>query len=166
MYESPLQRLAKAIAAGALTLFSKAGYKQVHNLLAHLEGSAEMNLIERLMAELGITRQQAEGGAGLLLGLAQVKLDDEQFVEVADSIPAISDIIGKAPRGEILDGQPLRAFFSRLFGGLGGLYVLARPLDGLGLDKTQVRKFVEVLLSHFREKGGTRVEQSLWTAFR
>ena len=34
-----------------------------------------MNLIERLVKELGVTPQQAEGGAGLLLGFAQRQLD-------------------------------------------------------------------------------------------
>jgi len=125
-----------------------------------------VNLIERLMEELGVTRQQAEGGAGLLLGFAQKKLSSDQFVEAADSIPAISDIIGKAPRGEIAMGRPLWAMLSRLFGGLGGLYVLAGAFDGLGLDKLQLRKFVEVLLEHFRKKGGAKVGESLGAAFR
>jgi len=125
-----------------------------------------LNLIEQLMDELGVTRQQAEGGAGLLLGFAQQKLDGDQFVEVADSIPAISDIIGKAPRGEIAVGRPLRVILSRLSGGLGGLHVLATAFDGLDLDKLQLRKFVEVLLRHFREEGGAGVEESLRATFR
>jgi len=118
------------------------------------------------MDELGVTRQQAEGGAGLLLAFAQKKLGDDPFLEVADSIPAISDIIGKAPRGEIALGRPSRTVLSRLFGGLGGLYVLAEAFSDLGLDKLQLRKFVEVLLRHFHEKGGARVGDSLEAAFR
>lgn len=125
-----------------------------------------MNLIEQLMKELDVTRQQAEGGAGLLLGLAQKKLGSEPFVEVADSIPAISDLLDKSPRGEIAVGQPLRANLSRLFGGLGGLYVLASAFEGLGIDKRQIQKFVEVLLEHFRKKGGAKVEEYLGAAFR
>lgn len=125
-----------------------------------------MNLIEQLMEELGVTRQQAEGGAGLLLGFAQKKINGDRFIKVADSIPAISDIIGKAPRGKIAVGQPFRIVLSRLLGGLGGLYVLAEAFDGLGLDKLQIRKFVEVLLRHFRETGGAKVEESLREAFR
>jgi len=125
-----------------------------------------VNLIEYLMDEMAVTRQQAEGGAGLLLGFAQEKIGDDSFVEVADSIPAISDIIGKAPRGEIAAGRPVRVVLSRLLGGLGGLYVLVEAFSGLGLNKLQLRKFVEVLLRHFREKGGVRVEESLGEAFR
>jgi len=125
-----------------------------------------VNLIEQLMKELGVTRQQAEGGAGLLLGFAQQKLGGDQFVEVADSIPAISDIIGKAPRGEIAAGRPSRVILSRLFGGLGGLYMLPAAFDELGLNKLQLRKFVEVLLRHFRDQGGVRVEEFLGAVFR
>lgn len=125
-----------------------------------------MNLIERLMEDLGVTRQQAEGGAGLLLGFAQKNLARDRFVEVADSIPAISDIIGKAPRGEIALVRPWRAVLSRWFGGLGGLYVLVEAFRDLGLDKLQIAKFVEVLLDFFREKGGSEIEESLGLAFR
>ncbi len=125
-----------------------------------------MNLIERLMKDLGVTRQQAEGGAGLLLGFAQRQLGCEPFVAVADSIPAISDIIGKAPRGEIAVPQPVRAYLSRLFGGVGCLYVLVEAFGRLGLEELQLRKFVEVLLRYFREKGGERVGESLGGAFR
>jgi len=64
-----------------------------------------VNLIEQLMDELGVTRQQAEGGAGLLLAFAQNKLGGDQFIEVADSIPAISDIIGKSPRATLAGGS-------------------------------------------------------------
>jgi len=55
---------------------------------------------------------------------------------------------------------------SRLLGGLGGLYVLVEAFAGLSLDKLQLRKFVEVLLRYFHEKGGARVEEALGAAFR
>lgn len=125
-----------------------------------------MNLVERLMEELGVTREQAEGGAGLLLGFAQRKLSSDEFVEVADTIPAISDIIGKSPRGDIPMPRPLRAALSRWFGGLGDLYVLTKAFDRLGLDKTMLGNFVGVLLRFFRERGGEHIEAYLQSALR
>ncbi|MCA9229856.1 MAG: DUF2780 domain-containing protein [Planctomycetales bacterium] len=125
-----------------------------------------MNLVERLMEELRVTREQAEGGAGLLLQFAQHNLPREAFVAVAGSIPAISDIIGKAPRGEMAPVRAWRAMLSRLFGGLGGMAGLAEPFARMGLDELQIRKFIDVLLHHFREKGGAEIEGYLVAVFR
>ncbi len=125
-----------------------------------------VNLIEYLVRELGITPTQAEGGAGLLLGLAQNRLDGEEFMEIADSIPAISDIIDKAPRFEMPPPRPMRAVINRWFGGLGDLSVLVKPFEGLGIDKVAIVSFVSALSKFFSEKGGGRVESSLQSVLR
>ena len=120
-----------------------------------------MEIVEHLVRELGVTTKQAEGGAGLLLGLVEQRLSPEDFVRVADAIPAISDVIGKAPR--TIGGQPspLREMFSRWFGGLGGLLSLAGGFEKLGCEKTQIGKFVETVIGFFREKGGEEVAELL-----
>ncbi len=118
------------------------------------------------MKDLGVSREQAEGGAGLLLGFAQSRLSSGEFVEIADTIPAISDLLGKAPRCEVPVLRPLRAAVSRWFGGLGGLYVLTKAFNQLELDKPQVDNFVGVLLRFFRKKGGVEIETLLSRVLR
>ena len=127
---------------------------------------ADMELFARLMDELNVTREQAEGAAGALLQLAQARLSQGDFVRVADTIPGISDIIGKAPRYEIPSRSELRAKLSRLLGGLGGLSPLVRPFARLSLQKPMIRRFVEVLLRFFRERGGPEIETLLSRVWR
>ena len=125
-----------------------------------------MELIEHLKQSLQITRQQAAGGAGLMLELAQEKLPAADFQLVADSIPAISDIIGKAPIHKHRRISRLRASVSRLIGGLGGLAPLVGPFRMLGLDKSMLKKFAFLLIEYFREKGGDQLAvilQRVWT---
>ncbi len=125
-----------------------------------------MELFTRLMDELEVTREQAEGGAGSLLQLAQARLEPDQFVRVADTIPGISDILGKAPRFEVPARGLWRAKLSRLFGGLGGLSPLARPFARLHLERPMIRRFAEVLVRFFGEKGGPEIESQLGGVWR
>lgn len=125
-----------------------------------------MELFARLMEELDVTREQAEGGAGSLLQLAQARLEPSEFVRVADTIPGISDIIAKAPRFEVPVHRQFLAQLSRLLGGLGGLAPVARPFARLHLEKPIIGHFVEVLLSFFGEKGGTEIRSQLSSVWR
>ncbi|MCH2113636.1 MAG: DUF2780 domain-containing protein [Pirellulales bacterium] len=120
-----------------------------------------MELIDQLSAQLGISRRQAAGGAGLLLEFVQQRLEPEDFVLVADAVPAISDIIGKAPRIHHRQPRPLREELSRWFGGLGGLADLVWPFETLGCNKTTLVSMVGALVGFFHEKGGDEVASLL-----
>ena len=125
-----------------------------------------MQIVEHLVQELGVSTKQAEGGAGLLLGLVQQRLSPEEFVRVADTIPAISDVIGKAPR--LVGGPPgpLQAMLSSWFGGLGTKGGLAVGFEKLGCERTQIAEFSERLIRFFDEKGGEEVATLLRNALR
>lgn len=125
-----------------------------------------MEIVERLIQELGVSTKQAEGGAGLLLELAQQRLSPTEFVSVANAIPAISDVISKAPKLASRPGGPLRDLLNRWFGGLGGLTVLATRFEKLGCDRSMIRKFVDTLIGFFQEKGGEEVAALLRVVLR
>ena len=125
-----------------------------------------MNLIDQLSANFGVTRRQAEGAAGLLLQLAQKKLPPAAFVLVADTIPAISDIIAKSPRSELQVAGPIRATLSRWVGGLGGLGAVVAGFEQLGLDKRVVPEFAGAIVNFFRTCGGPEVATLLQTVLR
>ncbi len=120
-----------------------------------------MTLIEQLTDQLNITRRQAEGGTGLLLQQAQARLSPDDFQRVADAIPAVSDLIGKAPRQEGRERGPLLAAWQRWFSGWGELAPLRSACKGLGLDRAVIDKFVAVIGSYFREQGRPEVESLL-----
>ena len=53
--------------------------------------SVNMELVQQLTQNLGIKEDQAKGGAGLIFQLAQQKLGDGEFAQVASAVPGISD---------------------------------------------------------------------------
>lgn len=116
-----------------------------------------MEIVEHLVKELGVSPWQAQGAAGLLLELVQQRIGSEDFVRVADCLPAISDIIGKAPRVDPRLPSPFRETLSRLCGGLGGMAGLAGAFEKLGCDKTMIRRFADTLISFFHRKGGEEI---------
>jgi hypothetical protein len=115
-------------------------------------------LIDKLVLELGITRQQAEGAAGLVLQWAQANMATDKFQKVADSIPAISDVIGKSPLQAAPSPRGWLAWFKRQISGLGSLTPLADPLHQLGLSPAMMEPLVTAVLQHFREQSGSEVE--------
>jgi len=132
-----------------------------------------MNLVEQLIDQLGVSRQQAEGGAGLLLRHAQLQLSTTDFLSIADAIPAISDLIGKAPRqAEPTPGawsawwQRLRAFWQRWFSGWGTLAPLRETCERLELDRATINNFIAVTGGYFREQAGTQAESLLLGVWR
>jgi hypothetical protein len=125
-----------------------------------------MELLFRLMDELGVTREQAEGAAGALLQLAQARIAPQDFVQVADAIPGISDVIAKSPRYTVSTGGEWRTALSRLLGGLGGLGPVAEPFARLRLDKRMAPRVAQELERIFAEKGGLDVQVLLSTAWR
>ena len=111
-----------------------------------------MELHAHLVREVGLTQEQAEGTVGALLRLAHARLPDREFRLVADSIPVISDLMGKSPRFDLPQHQPVKAKLSSLFGGLGKLAPLAEPLARLQIDKKLITRSAEALQMHFASK--------------
>ncbi len=113
-----------------------------------------MDYVAHLTSELGVSARQAAGGAGLLLTVAQQRLHRDDFMRLADTIPAISDIIGKAPRIAASRRSVLTETLSRWFGGLGGLAGLATGFETLGCEKAMIPRFVDSLVAFVRMKSG------------
>jgi len=119
-----------------------------------------MELIEKLVSELGIEQKQAEGGAGLLLKLAKDKLGGDDFSKVSECIPGAEGIIGKAPSGGLMGA--LGGLASNLGGGdLANLAGLAGGFKSLGLDGDMMGKLVSVVLQFVQGKGGDSVKNLL-----
>jgi hypothetical protein len=125
-----------------------------------------MTLIEHLIDQLGVSRQQAEGATGLLLQQAQARLSSDDFLQVADAIPAISDLIGKAPRHVGPGAGSLRALWQGWWSSWSGLASLRPAFEKLGLDRAAVEKFVAVIGRYFREQGGAELETLLVRAWQ
>ncbi len=120
-----------------------------------------MDLINTLVSNLGVSEEQAKGGAGMLFRLAQEKLSGDQFQQVAEKVSGMDDMIAAAP--EAAGGGMLGKLGGMMssFGGdsmqIGALAGLAGGFKKLDIDAGMVGKFVTVVIGYVREQGGESV---------
>ena len=62
--------------------------------------AADMGLVDLLTSQLGVTKDQATGGAGSIFQLAKQNLNVEDFSSVAKAVPGIDQMMGAAPKVE------------------------------------------------------------------
>ena len=112
-------------------------------------------LVALLSEQLGITEEQAAGGAGAILDVAKKQVDETDFRALAESVPETEDLLAAAPQltddsasasASILDGSG----GAQLKGALG----LVSSFDKLGLDASAVQSFTPIVMAYFRNKGG------------
>ncbi|MEO1498621.1 MAG: DUF2780 domain-containing protein [Planctomycetota bacterium] len=128
-----------------------------------------MSLVETLVQNLGVSNQQAEGGAGLLLQLAKDKLGSGEFSQLNDVIPDDFDsLMGAAPSVESgaaaggglmgMVGAAAEALGAGdAMGKLGDLAGLVGGFEKLGLDAGMLTKFAEAILDFVKSKGGDQL---------
>ena len=133
--------------------------------------AAEGQLVSALSSKLGITPEQATGGAGALLGLAQGKLSAEQNKALAAAIPELDQLLAAAPQTKTSEATALLGQASSLLGdsagdlsGLGQLAALAPAFESLGLSPAMVQQFVPVVLDVVNQQGGSSLMAALQSA--
>ena len=130
--------------------------------------AADGLLVSALSSKLGITPEQASGGAGLLLGLAQGKLSAEQNSELTAAIPELDQLLASAPQLQNNQATSLLGAASSLLGGsdnelgqLGQLAQLVPGFESLGLSPDMVQQFVPVVLDVVNQQGGNALMSAL-----
>lgn len=122
-----------------------------------------MDLVQLLTSQLGVSNQQAKGGTGLLLKLAQEKLGASDFSKVSGAVPNSQSYMQAAPEPGGLAGAI--GMFASSFGGnagqLGNLASLAGGFKDLGLSPEMISKFIPIVLSFVQAKGGDGVKRLL-----
>ena len=114
-----------------------------------------LELVQQLVSSTGVSEQQAEGGAGLIMGLLKEQLSSGDFSQLADAVPEADGLIDSAPSGGGGMGGLLGSVAGALGGGeLGNLAKLAGGFSDLGLDSGMIGKFIPVVLSFIQDKGG------------
>jgi hypothetical protein len=122
-----------------------------------------MELLDLLTSQLGVSADQAKGGAGALFNLAKQQLGGEDFSQITAALPGVEALLDAAPDGGGISGA-IGGLASKLGGGaenLGGLASLAGAFKGLGLDMDMIGKFVPVILSFAQDKGGDTIKELL-----
>jgi hypothetical protein len=128
-----------------------------------------MEILNTLVEQLGVTEDQAKGGAGAIFNLVKEKLGDENFSKIGDVVPGMNDLLAAAPEKSGGLAGVIGGLTSKLGGGagkLGGLASLAGVFEDLGLDAGMVGKFIPIILSFVQSKGGDSVKNLLEGALK
>ncbi len=117
-----------------------------------------MEILSLLTEQLGISAEQARGGAGAIFKLAREKLGDADFGAVAEAVPGMDELLAAAPAagGGGLGGM-MAGLAANLGGGAGDLGSLVGAFQNLKLDPGMVGKFVPIILSYVQSQGGDAV---------
>jgi hypothetical protein len=113
-------------------------------------------LIQNLTNQLGITTEQATGGAGALFNLAKSQLTSEDFSQIAAAVPDIDNLIAAAPAVT----ESTTGAVSSMLGsesGLGSLASLASSFSKLGLSSDMIGQFTPIVLDYLQQAGGTNL---------
>ena len=116
--------------------------------------AGDMGLINLLSSQLGVTKTQAEGGAGSIFQLAKQKLSVEDFSSIAKAVPGIEQMMGAAPKVE--GSSSTLGGISSMMGSnkLAGMAGLESSFEKLGLSGDMVGKFTPIILDYVKNKGG------------
>ena len=118
-----------------------------------------MDLVGLLTSQLGVSTDQAQGGAGSIFQTAKENLSVEDFSSVAKAVPGIDQMMEAAPKTEKSAGT-LGGLSSMMGGGsdkLQGLAGLAGSFKDLGMSGDMVGKFTPIILDYVKSTGGDQV---------
>jgi len=168
-----------------LRTFSKYALVVVGLLIASANtGNAQtQSLVDLLVSQLGVTSEQATGGAGSIFNLAKQQLAPDEFSQIAQAVPGIDTMMSAAPTaaaegttgGGVADlskmatgsgeSGSMTGMASKAMGdaasttggtgaAMGNLGSLAGTFEQLGMSPDMVQKFVPVVLDYVNSEGG------------
>ena len=119
--------------------------------------AGDMGLVDLLSSQLGVTKSQAEGGAGSIFQLAKQNLSVKDFSTVSKAVPGIDQMLGAAPKVE--GSSSSLGKISSMMGNnkLGGMAGLTSSFEKLGMSGDMVSKFTPIILDYVKNKGGENV---------
>jgi Protein of unknown function VcgC/VcgE (DUF2780) len=124
----------------------------VDALKSSVTGAGSSQLMGMLTSKLGVTQNQAEGGVGSMLKLAQEKLAKGDFDKVASAIPGAQKYLDKA--------KSLGAYT----GSVGNAAGLSGALGKLGIPPETAAKFVPTVTDFVGKIGGGKTGALLKSA--
>ncbi|MBW1670145.1 MAG: DUF2780 domain-containing protein [Deltaproteobacteria bacterium] len=130
--------------------------------------SEGLELVELLVKNLGITTQQAEGGAGSIFNAAKQDMGVEDFKKVTTAMPEVEPLMAAAPKIEKSSGTlgGISSMLSEDTGSLGKMADLYDSFSQLGLSKDMVGEFIPLISDYAKSKGGETVSNLLKTALQ
>ena len=129
----------------------------------------DLGLVSTLMNKLGVTQQQAEGGAGAIFKTAKTRMSEEDYKKLATSVPEADSLQQHAPASKPESKSGLLGSAASMLGGksgaaLGSSAELLNSFKSLGMDKEMISKFTPIIYDYVKEKGGPMIVSLLQKA--
>jgi hypothetical protein len=107
-------------------------------------------LIGSLVDKLGVSEEQATGGAGAVFKEAKNNMSSGDYSQLLNAVPGIDSLISTAPQASGLAGKAS----SLLGGSAGSMTGLADSFSKLGLSPDMVNQFVPIVMDFVQSEGG------------
>lgn len=143
--ESAAQSSKQVLNAGAAAANNPAGINQI-------------GLVDILVHRLGVSPQQALGGAGAIFQVAQGNMNPQAFATLSKSIPGMDTMLGAAPA---MSGLSMMGNSNST---LGSAAALAASFQQLNLSPDMVGKFIPVVTSYVKKTSGQATANLLQSA--
>lgn len=119
-------------------------------------------LTDVLVRQLGVSQQQALGGAGAIFQTAKAKMAPQAFNNLSQSVPGMSEMLAAAPQisgslsgaGSVPPGN----------GTVDSMTSLAASFQQLNLPQSMVNQFIPVVVDYVRNASGPMTANLLQSA--
>ncbi|MGJ0484091.1 MAG: DUF2780 domain-containing protein [Methylomicrobium sp.] len=124
---------------------------------------ARQGLTDILVNQLGVSRQQALGGAGSIFQVAQAKMAPQAFNNLSQSVPGISEMMAAAPQVglPLSRGTPAVGVVG---GSVDSMTSLAAAFQQLNMPQSMVHQFIPVVVDYVRNASGPMTANLLQSA--
>jgi hypothetical protein len=119
------------------------------------------SLVDALVGQLGITPEQASGGAGSIFSMAKQGMNSADFAKVSTAVPGMNELLAAAP-SQAAPSSNMTGLMGMAASALGGsgssvgrLASLAGSFQSLGLNSDMVSRFIPVILQSVQSQGGS-----------
>ena len=119
--------------------------------------AGDMDLINLLINNLGVTEKQAAGGSGAIFDITKQNLSAKDFSTIASAVPEAESLIDAAPKKSSGFMGMLMGIFSKPEknqDNLGTIGNLAGSFSEIGLSSDMVGQFIPIILDYVKSKGG------------
>ncbi|MDD5227240.1 MAG: DUF2780 domain-containing protein [Methylococcales bacterium] len=120
-----------------------------------------------LVQRLGVTPQQAMGGAGALLQIAQTRMNPEAFAKLSQQVPDVSQLLSAVPA---LQPQSGLGGLAGKLAGLSGDNSISTALTAvslfqqLGMKPETMQRFIPVVVEYVKGNTGSAIAEGLGVA--
>lgn len=132
-------------------------------------GTSQAGLTDILMNQLGVSQQQALGGAGAIFQAAKTNMDPQAFTNLSQSVPGMNEMLSAAPKmsnsmSNVTSG--ISSMMGDANNTLGSMASLAASFKQLNLSPDMVGQFIPVVTDYVRNTSGQAMANLLQSALR